>query len=196
MSAELFSKLSGATPRGQDEGGFWGSVGVPLVTYPPFCRGVSVSRLGHQEAVGGAAGEAPDQRSNSRWPNSDDRTRYRRLVLRDRILRHRLRVLPDQDGQLALTTDRSQPVGTLFSVTLVATSGKDHPWRCKISVLSARPVTRCVPNRVRRRKLTAPTCRIYGVGEGRGRCSGGGRSNGNSQSFRSMDQDVILISYL
>jgi hypothetical protein len=118
MSAELFSKLSGATPRGQDEGGFWGSVGVPLVTYLPFCRGVSVSRLGHPEGVGALLAMAPDQRSNSRWPNSDDRTRYRRLVLRDRILRHRLRVLPDQDGQLALTTDRSQPVGTLFLVTL------------------------------------------------------------------------------
>ena len=66
--------------------------------YP--CVAMDTKRLS-----GGAAGEAPDQRSNSRWPNSDDRTRYRRLVLRDRILRHRLRVLPDQDRQLALTTD-------------------------------------------------------------------------------------------
>jgi hypothetical protein len=118
MSAELFFKLSGATPRSQDEGGFWGPVGVPLVTYPPVWRGVSVSCLANQEAVRGAAGEAPDQRSNSRWLNSDDRTRYRRLVLRDRILRHRLRVLPDQDRQLALTTNRSQPVGMHLLIAL------------------------------------------------------------------------------
>lgn len=86
-----------------------GHLGYRLSLNRPVRSGVSVSLsamdIKHtMKWSRGAAGEARINDQTSNDGISNDRTRYCRLVLRDRILRHRRRVLPDQDRQLALTT--------------------------------------------------------------------------------------------